>query len=116
MRDTLRPGYELYAAAEGFWDPEQREMTDRYIEPYLPRIAGTAGLRSRWAGARVAALAYPWTAVHERTLELTETLLADDGLDPGIRRSVSDAGDDLRRAVAVRAYRGADTKSGSSSS
>jgi aminopeptidase N len=106
MRDTRRANYELYAVAEGFWDPDQRELTDRYVERYFEQIADTAQLRSGWAGSRIAALAYPWTAVAESTLSATERLLADAALDPGIGRSVSDAADDLRRAVAVRARAG----------
>ena len=37
-----------------------------------------------------------------RARELTDTLLARADLDPGVRRSVLDAGDDLRRAVVSR--------------
>jgi hypothetical protein len=40
--------------------------------------------------------------VEPATLEGTQRLLASDTLPPGLRRSIVDAGDDLRRALAVR--------------
>jgi aminopeptidase N len=103
MHDAQRPNYELYALAEGFWEPDQRELTDRYVERYFEQIGATSQLRSGWVVDRLAKLAYPWTAVDPATLVATERLLADGGLASGIRRSVADAGDELRRAVAARA-------------
>jgi hypothetical protein len=51
---------------------------------------------------RLALLAYPWTAVDEATLTATDELLSRSDVPSGIRRSVIDAGDDLRRTVAIR--------------
>jgi aminopeptidase N len=70
------------------------------VSRYFERIAGTAGVRTGWVVARLALLAYPRTAVDHATLDLSEALLGHDGLDGGIRRSVVDASDDLRRALA----------------
>jgi aminopeptidase N len=103
LRDPDAPNYELYALAEGFWDPAQRELTEPYVERYFAEIAGTAALRSGWVVDRIAELAYPWAVVAEYTAAATRELLADDSLHPGIRRSVVDVGDDLGRALAVRA-------------
>ncbi len=102
MTDPDRSNYELYALAEGFWQPEQNVLTAPFVARYFEEIAATARFRQGWAVGRLAALAYPWTAVHPVTLERTATLLARDDLDEGIRRSVLDAGDDLRRALAAR--------------
>jgi aminopeptidase N len=102
MSDPDCSNYELYALAEGFWQPEQNVLTAPFVARYFDEIAATARLRMGRAVGRVAALAYPWTAVHPVTLERTEALLAGDDLDEGIRRSVLDAGDDLRRALAAR--------------
>ncbi len=101
--DAERPNYELYATAEGFWQPEQRQLTAPYVERYAAEIGATAAFRSGWVVARLALLAYPWCVVSPNTLAATERLLADETLDAGIRRSVVDSGDELRRAVAVRA-------------
>jgi len=102
MTDAQCSNYELYALAEGFWQPEHNVLTAPFVARYFDEIGGTAALRSGWVLARLAQYAYPWTAVHATTLERTEALLARPDLDEGIRRSVLDAGDDLRRALAAR--------------
>ncbi len=103
LHDAERANYELYALAEGFWDPDQRALTDAYVERYFEQIPASAQLRSGWVVERLALLAYPWTAVDAATYSATDRLLADAALDSRIRRSVIDAGDDLRRAVVARA-------------
>ncbi|MDT4925840.1 MAG: aminopeptidase [Pseudonocardiales bacterium] len=102
MGDADRPNYELYALAEGFWEPDHRHLTDAYVPRYFDGIAATAELRSGWVVDRLALLAYPWTAVCADTVARTDELLEDQDLHSGIRRSIIDAGDDLRRALVVR--------------
>jgi aminopeptidase N len=102
MTDDERANYELYALAEGFWHPHQLALTEPYVARYFAEIDGTAKLRSGWVVERLAAMSYPWPAVDDATVELTTELLSSDGLDGRIRRAVTDAGDDLRRAVASR--------------
>ena len=102
MSDDERANYELYALADGFWHPHQLALTEPYVARYFGDIEGTAKLRSGWVVERLALMTYPWPAVDETTVELTDQLLAGDGLDGRIRRAVTDAGDDLRRAVAAR--------------
>ncbi len=102
LTDTARSNYELYATAEGFWHPEQSAITGPFAARYFEGIADTASLRHGWIVGRLALLAYPRTAVDENTLALGEKLLGRDDLDAGIRRSVVDAADDLRRALAAR--------------
>jgi aminopeptidase N len=102
MTDPDCSNYELYALAQGFWRPEQNVLTAPFVARYFDEIPATARLRSGWVVAELAGLAYPRTAVHAVTLERTEALIGRDDLDQGIRRSVLDAGDDLRRALASR--------------
>jgi aminopeptidase N len=102
MTDDERANYELYALAEGFWHPHQSALTEPYVARYFDEIDGTAKLRSGWVVERLAAMTYPWPAIDDATVEQTDELLAGDGLDGRIRRAVTDAGDDLRRAVAAR--------------
>jgi aminopeptidase N len=102
MTDAECSNYELYALAEGFWQPRQNVLTAPFVTRYFDEIAQTATLRSGWVVARLAQIAYPWTAVHPLTVDHTDALLARADLDEGIRRSVVDAGDDLRRALAAR--------------
>jgi len=93
---------ELYATAEGFWHPEQAELTAPYVERFFTEIAATAKLRFGMAVAMATGRMFPKFAVDERTVELAEQLVADDNVAPSIRRTVADATDDLRRALAVR--------------
>jgi len=102
MTDATCSNYELYAMAEGFWQPSQNDLTAPFVARYFDEIADTATLRSGWVVARLAQITYPWTAVHPSTAAHTEALLARADLDEGIRRSVLDAGDDLRRALAAQ--------------
>jgi aminopeptidase N len=102
LTDAGRSNDELYATAEGFWRPEQAAITAPFVSRYFERIADTASLRSGWVVARLALLAYPRTAVDRATLDLGDALLGRDDLDSGIRRSIVDASDDLRRALASR--------------
>jgi aminopeptidase N len=102
MTDEERANYELYALAEGFWHPHQLALTEPFVARYFDEIEATAKLRSGWVVERLASFAYPWPVVARATVEHTDQLLARDGLDGRIRRAVTDAGDDLRRALASR--------------
>lgn len=92
----------LYATTRGFWHPDQSALTAPYVERYFAEIVSTAAIRSGWVVSRVAALAYPWTAVSRSTLAWTDELVARADVATGIRRAVIDKGDDLRRAVVSR--------------
>ncbi|WP_246485994.1 ERAP1-like C-terminal domain-containing protein [Kribbella qitaiheensis] len=93
---------ELFAVAEGFWHPAQAELTAPYVERYFSEIAGTAALRFGMALPLATSRIFPRFAVGERTVELAGQVIADDNVAPSIGRSVADATDDLRRALAVR--------------
>jgi aminopeptidase N len=101
MSDPDAANSRLYALAQGFWQPGQ-QVTDPYVARYFAELPATAALRSGWALSRLAGAAYPRTAVRPETVAATDRLLGRDDLHPGIRRGVTDAGDDLRRAVAAR--------------
>ncbi|MDT4996485.1 MAG: aminopeptidase, partial [Pseudonocardiales bacterium] len=102
MVDRQCPNSLLYATARGFWHPSQSALTDPYVQRYFDEIGGTAALRSGFVVARLAGLAYPWTAVSRRTLTRTTEFLAATDVPAGIRRAVLDNGDDLRRALESR--------------
>ncbi|MFG2058876.1 aminopeptidase N [Micromonospora sp. NPDC048930] len=90
------------ATAEGFWQPEQAELTAGYVARYFADMPAAARLRTPWTADRVATLAFPRYAVAEPTRELAAALLARDDLTPGLRRRVVDLDDDLRRALVAR--------------
>jgi aminopeptidase N len=94
--------YELYAMCEGFWQPEQGQLCAPYVPRYFTDLPATADFRSGWVVQESSRLVYPAYAVEPVTLELAEAALARDDLAPGVRRSIVDATDDLRRALASR--------------
>jgi aminopeptidase N len=102
LTDADRSNFELYAIAEGVWHPAQTALTEPFVGRYFDGIADTARLRHGWVVSRVALIAYPRTAVARGTVERGDELLRRDDLDSGIRRSVVDASDDLRRALISR--------------
>ena len=99
MHDPAVGAYELYGLAEGFFDPEQDELTAAYVPRYFAEIAGIADFRSGWVVGDVAGRAYPWCATADATLELAERTLAGE-VPSGVRRALVDGTDKLRRAVA----------------
>ncbi len=100
--DAKLSNYEVYALCEGFWRPEQSLLLQPYVERYFAEIAGTSAFRSGWVVSETARLAYPAYAVEPETLQRADRLLGDRSLEPGLRRSLADGTDDLRRALAVR--------------
>jgi aminopeptidase N len=102
MTDADLPNYELYAACEGFWHPTQADLTAPYVDRYFVEIAGTEKLRSGWVVATSAKLAFPRFTIEQRVIDRAADLIADESVAAGIRRSVADSADDLKRAVAVR--------------
>jgi aminopeptidase N len=102
MTDADIPNYELYAASEGFWHPAQVDVTASYVDRYFAEIAGTDKFRSGWVVATSAKLAFPRYAVEQRVVDRSADLVADESVAAGIRRSIGDSADDLKRALAVR--------------
>ncbi|MFB6723030.1 aminopeptidase N [Kribbella sp. NPDC056345] len=98
--------YELDAACEGFWHPAQRELTAPYVDRYFAEIPGTEKLRSGWVVASSASRGFPRFEIEERVVARATDLVADESVAAGIRRSVGDRADDVKRALAVRAAYG----------
>ncbi|WP_410811401.1 aminopeptidase N [Micromonospora sp. 067-2] len=102
VRDTELSNRLVEATAEGFWQPEQAELTAAYVQRYFADMPAAARGRTPWTADRVAALAFPRYAVAQPTREAAAALLARDDLTAGLRRVVTDADDDLRRALVAR--------------
>ncbi|WP_328334439.1 aminopeptidase N [Kribbella sp. NBC_00382] len=93
---------ELFAIAEGFWDPAQTELTAPYVDRFFTEIAHTGEIRSGMAVAMTVGRIFPRYAVDEAVIERADALIADETVAPSIRRTTADNTDDLRRAIAVR--------------
>ncbi len=102
------PAYELYATADGFFDPSQHELTAAYLPRFFDEMPGTAEHRHGWALSRVITSGFPVAAASPRVLALADAALARPELDGGVRRVFLDCTDALRRSVtALQRYPGA---------
>jgi len=90
------------AAAEGFWQPEQLELTAPYVARYFTDMPQTLRVRTGMSAERIVRTAFPVLAVEPRTRELAAELLASPGLSSILRRVVTDGDDDVRRALIGR--------------
>lgn len=97
MQPSTASAYELYATGEGFFEPEQTELTAPCAAAYFDEIGQTAEFRSGWVLGEVASRAFPWTSVTAETLEGAERALTGDLAAP-VRRAMTDGTDRLRRA------------------
>ena len=102
MEDDALSNRLVYAAAEGFWQPRQQDLTSSYVERYFAEVPAMAGRRTPNVVSYTAEAAYPRFAVSSTTVELAERLLARPENPPTLARAVSDGTDELRRALAGR--------------
>ncbi|HEY7144689.1 MAG TPA: aminopeptidase N [Streptosporangiaceae bacterium] len=106
MQSGTLSGYELTAAAQGFWQADQAELLAGYVPRYFTELAGAAA-----AGAADLARAwcrhgFPHHAADAATVRAGEQCLETGVLGQGsgsLRRLLADQVEDLRRAAAVRA-------------
>ncbi|MEU4626083.1 aminopeptidase N [Actinoplanes sp. NPDC023801] len=88
--------------ASGFWQPEQLELLEPYVERYFTDMPEMLRTRSGMSAEHIATMAYPSVAVSERTRQLAAALIATPGRNQILRRVVQDSDDDMRRALAAR--------------
>jgi aminopeptidase N len=101
-RDTSVSNRIAESAAAGFWQPEQLTRTAPYVARYFAEMPEMMTLRSGFTAERVALTAYPSLVVEPATRELAAELLGRDDLPAILRRVVTDADDDVRRALRSR--------------
>src|SRR4051794_13324239 len=94
--------YEIQAAASGMWQRGQESLTAEYVDRFFTDAPKTEAVRAGYLLADVAERFFPWIAVEPRTLAAAQQLADDTALDPGLRRAIADAADDLRHDLAVR--------------
>ncbi|MBX6355535.1 MAG: aminopeptidase N [Micromonosporaceae bacterium] len=90
------------AAAEGFWQPEQEQLTEEYVPRYFAEMPAMAARRPSGTARLVARFAFPQYAVSAQTVAAAEAMLAREDISPTLRRVVLDETDELRRALAAR--------------
>jgi aminopeptidase N len=88
--------------ASAFWQPEQIELLRPYVERYFADMPEMMRIRSGMSAEKTAVAAYPSVMVDPQTRRRAAELLGQEDLDPILRRVITDADDDLRRALAAR--------------
>jgi aminopeptidase N len=95
--------YELWALAEGFWQPEQAALTEEYVSRFFDTMPAAAKLRGDLVLDVLIRFLYPRYAAAAATLRLGDELADRGDLALPLRRRVADFTDDLRRVVIARA-------------
>ncbi len=92
------------AAGRGFWQRSQAAI----LEPYVPRFfEGLPGLFTEWEAEASRAYfrtLFPWHRIDGSLVSRVEALSSRGDLGPMLRRLLIEAGDDLKRALACRAF------------
>ena len=78
------------------------DLLRRYVEPYFGALDKVWADRSIENATRIAVLGFPSRLVEQDTLTRTDAWLAEDGHAPALRRLVTEARDDLARALRAR--------------
>ncbi|NPC96445.1 aminopeptidase N [Nocardioides sp. zg-DK7169] len=105
--ETPVPNYDLEAAGTGLWQPGQEELTAPYVERYFAALDTVAEVHRGWVRGTAVEAFFPATALSQETLERARERLADESLDPTVRRRLADTTDLLARRLAVRTRYGA---------
>lgn len=94
--------YLFTATAQGFWQPEQADLLQEYVERYWADAGSLAARRGPAIAEAAGRWAFPVYAVDPGTLGMGERCLQDGELIPALRRKLVDQLDDLARALRVR--------------
>ncbi|MGW1067252.1 aminopeptidase N [Streptomyces aureus] len=94
--------YLFSATAQGFWQPEQTDLLNGYVERYWPDVVALAARRGPAIAEAAGRYAFPACVVTPETLALGEACLRDADPIPALRRKLADQLDDLARALKVR--------------
>ncbi len=87
----------------GLTGTDRPELLRPYVEPYFAALDKAWSDRTIENAMRIAALGFPARLVEPRTLDRANAWLAEDGHAPALRRLVTEARDDLSRALRARA-------------
>ncbi|WP_333768533.1 aminopeptidase N [Streptomyces sp. IBSBF 2435] len=102
FHDDSQSNYLFTANAQGFWHPEQVELTGEYVGRYFTDVVGLAARRGTAIAEAAGRVAFPHTAVADGTLRLGRECLDDPAVTPALRRALADRLDDLSRTLRIR--------------
>lgn len=105
--DDNLSNYLFTATAQGFWQPEQADLTAGYVPRFYSDAVALAARRGPAIAEAAGRWAFPAHAVDADSLRLGEECLATAEPTPALRRKLIDQLDDLARALRVRENAGA---------
>ncbi|MER7518267.1 aminopeptidase N [Streptomyces sp. NPDC126499] len=94
--------YLFTATAQGFWQPEQSDLTHPYVARFYPAATALADRRGPAIAEAAGRWAFPSYAIDPDSLALGDHHLTHDAMLPALHRKLVDQLDDLRRALRVR--------------
>ncbi|WP_371543835.1 aminopeptidase N [Streptomyces sp. NBC_00554] len=92
----------LAATGQGFWQPEQADVTEEFAPRWFDAATALAERRGPAVAAALARHTFPAHTASAAVLGAGERWLERGNPAPALRRGVTDRLDDLRRAVSVR--------------
>ncbi|MEV7419927.1 aminopeptidase N [Streptomyces sp. NPDC089919] len=102
FEDDDLSNYLFSATAQGFWQPEQAELTRPYLARYYQDAVALAGRRGPAMAQAAGGDAFPAVAVDADALAAGQACLAEADMIPALRRRLADQLDDLSRALHTR--------------
>ncbi len=94
--------YLFTATAQGFWQPEQADLVEEYVDRYWTDAPAVAARRGPAIATAAGRWAFPRHAVSADTLSRGEQCLREADPIPALRRRLVDELDDLGRALRIR--------------
>jgi aminopeptidase N len=91
------------ATMNGFWIPEQIELSRPYVERYFERIEAIWETRSQEIAHTITAMLYPSVVIEQGLVERTREFVSRDSLPTGLARMLSEGCDGVERALRARA-------------
>ncbi|HEV2887553.1 MAG TPA: aminopeptidase N [Jatrophihabitans sp.] len=102
ISDTTLSSYQIWALAEGFWQPEQLELTEPYVQRFFSAMPDAAKLRGDLVLDVLIRFLYPRYAATPETVDFATELMGRSDISLPLRRRVADFTDDLGRVIRAR--------------
>ena len=102
IEDDSLSNHLLWATAEGFWQPDQDELLESYVDRFVAEIPAMTARRAAQVVDYLIRYIYPATVVTPDALAKLTAMVEAGGLSPAVERLIRDGNDDLRRSLEAR--------------
>jgi aminopeptidase N len=103
VEDESLPNAVQAAIIGGFWNAEQTELCEDYVEKYFEVIGDVWRNRTSEMAQQIVIGLYPTLLVSPRVVERTDLYLQDPDVQPSLRRLLLESRDGVLRALRARA-------------